>query len=178
MRLLNRPLALLLALALAAVSVTVIIEVIAVAVHAHPVVVHWGGWYRWAQRTRWKQGVIRFWSVVLIVAGAALLLVEVKPRPVTRLRMASEDDATDAGMTRRGLAGAVRAAALDVDGIRRAAVTVTRRTVRVSATAAAKDPAGAGALKDPVAQAIAERLDNLQLTHRPRVRIRVAARSK
>lgn len=89
MRLLNRPLALILAVALAGASVIVIVEVIAVAVHASPVVVHWPAWYRWAGRTRWNAQVVRVWSAILIVVGVLILAIELKPRRITRLRRAS-----------------------------------------------------------------------------------------
>jgi Family of unknown function (DUF6286) len=179
MRLLNRPLAFILALALAIASVILIVEVIAVAVNHPPVIVHWHLWYRWANNTRWKQGVIRFWSIVLIIIGALLLAMQLKPRRVQRLALRSDDDtATDAAMTRRGLAGALRAAATDVDGIRRATVTVGRRRAQITANAAAKDKAGAHALREPIRESVDARLDNLQLTHPPRVRIRVVPRTK
>src|ERR1700761_3249568 len=89
MRLVNRPLAVILAAALAVGAIIVIIEVIAVAVHHGPVVLHWTTWYRWAGKTRWDQLVIRVWSAVLIVIGAAILAVELKPRRVTRLPLRS-----------------------------------------------------------------------------------------
>ena len=73
MRVINRPLALVLAAALVAASVIVIIEVIAFAVHAGPFVVHWPAWYRWAARTHWHALVIKVWSVILIIAGAIVL---------------------------------------------------------------------------------------------------------
>ena len=123
MRVINRPLALVLAAALVVASVIVIIEVIAFAVHAGQVVVHWPAWYRWAARTSWNALVIKVWSVILIIAGAIVLAFELKPRRVTRLKLRSDDKATDAAMTRQGLAGTLRAAALDIDGISKAAVT-------------------------------------------------------
>ncbi|MGI8760219.1 MAG: DUF6286 domain-containing protein [Jatrophihabitantaceae bacterium] len=178
MRLLNRPLAFVLALALTATGVIVIIEVIAFAVHARPVVVPWTTWYRWAERTHWKAGVVRFWSVVLIVVGAVVLLIELKPRRVRRLGVRSDNADTDAAMTRGGLAGALRASVTDVDGISRATVSVKRHRVRVAAKAAARDAAGAAALTDPVTAAVDARLQELQLVHPPRVRVRVSARSK
>ena len=138
MRVINRPLALVLAAALVVASVIVIIEVIAFAVHAGPVVVHWPAWYRWAAKTSWNALVIKVWSVILIIAGAIVLAFELKPRRVTRLKLRSDDKATDAAMTRQGLAGTLRAAALDIDGISKAAVTVRRRRARVAATAAAR----------------------------------------
>ena len=132
MRLVNRPLALILAAALAVAAIIVIIEVIGFAVHHGPVVLHWTTWYRWAGKTRWDQLVIRVWSAILIVIGAAILAAELKPRRVTRLPLRSENDATDAAVTRRGLAGTLRAAATGVDGISAAAVTVRRRRARVT----------------------------------------------
>lgn len=178
MRVINRPLALVLAAALVAASVIVIIEVIAFIAHAGPVVVHWPAWYRWAARTHWNALVIRVWSVILIIAGAIVLAFELKPRRVTRLKLRSDEKATDAAMTRKGLAGTLRAAALEIDGISKAAVTVRRRRARVAATAAARDRAGADALREPVAEAARQRLENLQMYHPPHLKVRVLPRSR
>ena len=79
MRLLNRPLALILAVALAGASIILIVEVIAFAVHASPVVVHWATWDHWAGKTRWNALVVRVWSAILIVVGALILAIELKP---------------------------------------------------------------------------------------------------
>ena len=178
MRVINRPLALVFAAALVAASVIVIIEVIAFTAHAGPVVVHWPGWYRWAARTHWNVLVIKVWSVILIIAGAIVLAFELKPRRVTRLKLRSDEKATDAAMTRKGLAGTLRAAALDIDGISGAAVTVRRRRARVAATSAARDRSAADALKEPVAEAARQRLENLQMRHPPHLRVRVFPRSR
>jgi hypothetical protein len=178
LRLLNRPLALVLAAALIAASVILIAEVIAFAVHAAPVVVHWPTWYRWAGRTRWDDLVVKLWSVVLIIAGVLLLALEVKPRRVTRLRLRSDEKATNAAITRSGLAGALRTAALDVDGISSAAVTVRRRRARVAATSAARGRPAVDALKEPVAESVRRRLDDLQMRRPPRLKVRVSHRSR
>jgi hypothetical protein len=178
MRLVNRPLAFILAAALAVAAVIVIIEVITAAVHHGPLLLHWTTWYRWASKTRWDQLVIQVWSAVLIVIGAAILAVELKPRRVTRLPLRSAHDATDAAVTRGGLAGTLRAAATGVDGISSAAVVVRRRRARVTATSAARGRPAAAALKQPVTQALSSRLDNLDLRHRPRLTVRVNSRSR
>jgi hypothetical protein len=178
MRVINRPLALILAAALVAASVILTIEVIAFIAHAGPVVMHWPAWDRWAARTHWNALVIKVWSVILIIGGASLLAFELKPRRVTRLKLRSDEKATDAAMTRKGLAGTLRAAALDIDGISRAAVTVRRRRARVAATSAARDRAAADALKEPVAEAARQRLENLQMLHPPHLRVRVFPRSR
>jgi hypothetical protein len=177
MRVINRPLAFVLAAVLAVASVILIIEVIALAVHASPVLVHWATWDSWARKTRWDAVVVKVWSIILIVFGALVLAFELKPRRVTRLSLRSDEKATDAAMTRRGLAGALRAAATEIDGISRAAVTVRRRRARVAAISAARGSAAA-ALKEPVIQAVRRRLDDLQMRHPPRLKVRVTPRSR
>ena len=178
MRLLNRPLAFVLAAALIAGSVVVIAEVIGFAVHHSPLLVHWSTWYHWARVTRWDAFVIRVWSAILIAVGLILFAAEVKPRRVTRLPLRSADDATDVAVTRRGLAGMLRAAATEVDGISSASVKVRRRRARVTAASAARGRAAAGALVDPVTRVLRGRLDQLNLRHPPRLTVRVVPRSR
>lgn len=178
MRLVNRPLAFILAIALAGASIILIIEVIAYAVHASPVAAHWPTWYHWADRTRWDAVVVRVWSIILIVFGAVILAVELKPRRVTRLPLRAGEQATDAAVTRAGLAGTLRAAAAAVDGITGAAATVRRRRARVTAKTAAHGRAAADALKQPVNQALQGRLDDLDLRHPVRLTVHVTTRSR
>jgi Family of unknown function (DUF6286) len=177
-RLINRPLGLILAAALLAASVILIVEVIAFAAHTGPVLVHWTTWYQWAARTHWNRAVVRVWSIVLVAAGVLILALELKPARVTRLRLHSEDKATNAAMTRRGLAGALRAGALDIDGISRADVRVRRRRARVTATSAARSRPAASALKEPVTESVRQCLAGLDLRHPPRLTVRVVPRSR
>jgi hypothetical protein len=177
MRVLNRPLAFVLAAALATAAVLLIIEVIGVAAHHSPLVVPWTTWYRWAGRTRWDQLVIQLWCGILIAIGAVILVLELKPARVTRLSLRSRHDATDAAMTRRGLAKTLRSAATGIDGISAAVVTVGRRRARVTATAAARGRTAADALRQPVTQALQERLDSMGLRHQPSLTVRVNTRS-
>ena len=135
-------------------------------------------WDHWARTTHWDALVIQVWSAVLIVVGALILALELKPRRVTRLPLRSVHDATDAAVTRAGLAGTLRAAATGVDGISSAAVVVRRRRARVTATSAARGRPAAAALKQPVTQALSGRLDSLDLRHRPRLKVRVNSRSR
>ena len=178
MRLINRPLALVLAAALMAASIVVMAEVVAFAVHAGPVAVHWPAWYRWAARTHWNELVIRTWSVILIIAGLLVLALELKPGRVSRLPLRSGDQATSTAMTRSGLAGTLRAAALDIDGVRSATVRVRRHRARIAATSAARDRAAADALKEPVAESARRRIEDLQMRHPPRLNVRVFPRSR
>ncbi len=178
MRLLNRPLAFILAAALAVAGIIVIIEVVAFHMNASPLVLHWTTWYRWAGKTHWDALVIQVWSAILIVIGVLILALELKPRRITRLPLRSSDDATDAAVTRGGLAGTLRAAATGVDGISSAAVVVRRRRARVIATSTARGRSAADALKLPVTQVLSDRLDNLDLRHPPHLKVRVNSRSR
>ena len=178
MRVVNRPLAFILAAALIAASVVVIAEVIGFAVHHSPLLVHWTTWYHWTRKTRWDTLVVRVWSAILIVVGAVILTLELKPRRVTRLPLRSGDDATDAAVTRRGLAGMLRAAATGVDGISSATVKVRRRRARVTAASAARGRAAATALTEPVTQALRSRLDSLNLRHPPRLKVHVVPKGR
>jgi hypothetical protein len=158
-------------------SVFVIIEVIAFAANHSPVVLPWTTWYRWAGRTRWDQLVIQLWSGILIAIGLVILVIELKRPRATRLRLRSFHDTTDAALTRRGLAGALRTAATGIDGISAAAVIVGRRRARVTATAAARGRAAAEALREPVTQTLQKRLDDMGLRHPPSLTVRVNTRS-
>lgn len=178
MRLISRPLALILAAALLAASVVIIAEVIGFAAHRSPLLVHWTTWYHWARRTRWDLFVVRVWSAILIAVGGLVLILELKPRRVTRLPLRSGDDATDAAVTRRGLAGILRAAVTGIDGISSATVKVRRRRANVTAAAAARGRPTATALTEPVTQALRSRLDSLDLRHPPRLKVRVVPRGR
>jgi hypothetical protein len=178
MRVANRPLAFILAAALLAGCVVLIAEVIGVAVHHSPLLVHWSTWYRWARKTRWDATVIRVWSAVLIVVGAVLLALELKPPRVTRLSMRSGDSATDAAVTPRGLAGLIRATATGVDGIASATVKVRRGRAKVTATSAARGRPAADALTEPVTKEVRARLDSLELRHPPRLRVHIVPRGR
>jgi uncharacterized protein DUF6286 len=178
MRLVNRPLALILAVALVAASIVIIAEVIGFAAHHSPLLVHWSTWYHWGGRTRWDALVVRVWSAILIALGALILILELKPRRVTRLPLRSGDDATDAAVTRRGLAGMLRAAATGIDGISSATVKVRRRRASVTAASAARGRPAATALTEPVTQALRSRLDSLDLRHPPRLKVHVVPRGR
>jgi hypothetical protein len=108
MRVANRPLAFILAAALLACSVIIIVEVIGFAVDHSPLLVPWTTWYAWASGTRWDASVVRVWAAVLIVIGLVLVGLEVKRRRATRLPLGAADQATDAAVTRRGLARMLR----------------------------------------------------------------------
>jgi Ni/Fe-hydrogenase subunit HybB-like protein len=178
MRLVNRPLAFILAAALIAGCVVVIAEVIGFFAHHSPLLVHWSTWHHWARTTRWDALVVRVWSAILIVIGVLVLALELKPRRVTRLPLRSLHEATDAAVTRRGLARMLPAAATGVDGIVSATVKVRRHRARITAISAARGRAAAGAHTEPVTHALQARLDNLNRHRPPRLRVHVVPRGR
>lgn len=178
MRVANRPLAFILAAALLACCVVLIAEVIGFAVHHSPLLVHWTTWDHWARSTSWDAFVVRVWATVLMVIGLVLVVLEVKPRRASRLPLEAAGQATDTTVTRRGLARMLRAEATGVDGITGATVRVRRRRARVTAASGARGQAAASALTEPVTQALAARLDGLDMRHAPRLTVRVVPRSR
>ena len=178
MRLLNRPLAFILAAALAVAAIIVIIEVIAAAAHHGP------------RRAALDHLVPVGQENPLEPAGHPGLVghldrdrrcdsgrgAQAPPRHPAVAALASR--ATDAAVTRGGLAGTLRAAATGIDGISAAAVTVRRRRARVAATAAARGRPAAEALSEPVTQAVQDRLDGWTCVTRRSLRVRVNSRSR
>ena len=130
------------------------------------------------QKTHWDRAVVRVWSTILIVAGVLILALELKPRPGHPAEAALRRQGHDAAMTRGGLAGALRAAALDIDGISRLPFRVRRRRARITATVGGPRPGRRRHPPEPVTEAARRRLDDLQLRHPPRLRVRVIPRSR
>ena len=174
MKIVNRSLALLLALAVIAAAVILIIEVIAYRAGAHTAVVDWHRIYDWAARTSWGAWPIRTAGPVLAVIGLALLIAQIRRRRPERLAVASDSDATDAAITRRGVANSVRHAIDDLDGVSGARVEVRRR-ITVNARTRADQPMGE---PDLVAHTARSAVDALQLRRPPTVSVHVATRER
>jgi Family of unknown function (DUF6286) len=171
MRIVNRPLAFVVAVALLVGGVLTVVEVIGYAITSKHVLINWTTWQQWAERTQWNRAVVKTWSIILIAVGLLLLILELKRPKVTRLTLNTEHAATDAAISRKGLADTLRSAATDVDGVGEASVSVTRTKATVTATGAAHDASGADSLTEPLTQAVQSRLDGLNLAKPPRLRV-------
>ena len=176
MRLVNRLLAALLSLALIVAGVLVVVEVVAQRLGRNPAVVDWPHLYDWARRTPWQQGSVRVACILLAVAGLLLLAAELKRSKPDRLAVRSET--TDAAYTRRGVAGTIRSAVSDIDGINSASVSVSRRKVKVAATTAGLQPFTAETLREPTIATAQQRLDSLELQSPPALSVEVSTRSR
>jgi hypothetical protein len=181
MRLVNRVLAALLSLALLVAAVLLIATVVADRTSHHQGIVHWRAAYHWAMTTTWDAGAIRVICGILIGAGLVLLIAELKPARVSRHPAdpaGAGADAIDTAYTRRGLAAAIRSAVAAVDGVRSTSVKIKRRKVKIAATASAQDRAAARSLRDPITDAVRQRLSALKLRRTFSVSVRVAPRSR
>ena len=82
----------------------------------------WHPVYAWAKRTTWNAGSVRVTCAVLILLGLVLLIAELKPARVSRLKADPVQPGAapiDTAYTRRGLATAIRSAVTGVDGVRK-----------------------------------------------------------
>jgi hypothetical protein len=175
-RLLDRVLAPLLALLVAAAAVVLAVEVVAVAVGTGPIWVDWTSAYQQGAERSWQDGTVRLLCAGLLVLGLALLLAELKPRRPARLPLRTTLADLDAAVSRHGLASTARTAAMQVDGVGSTSVRVRRRSVRIAARARYRDAERARALRDPIHQAVATRLERLELARPVKVRVRVTSR--
>ena len=89
-------------------------------------------------------------------------------------QLAVRSEPTDAAYTRRGVAATIRSAVSDVDGIDSAAVSVSRRKVKVEATTAGLQPFTAESLQEPATTAARQRLDALELQEPPALAVTVS----
>ncbi|SCE69531.1 hypothetical protein GA0074695_0376 [Micromonospora viridifaciens] len=174
MRITNRLLAFLLSLGLTLGAVLVLIEIVARAVGAKPIVLDWPGLHRWASGTTWGSGFVRLIGGALAIVGLLLLVAQLKPRRPHRLRLEPVDPATDAAVTRRGLARTLRNAAIEVDGIDDAHVVVGQHHVRLRAEIRDGTAPAVDSLHQAVASAAQHRLDALRLATAPTLSVRIS----
>ncbi|MEH1127883.1 DUF6286 domain-containing protein [Micromonospora sp. CPCC 206061] len=178
MRNVNRLMAFVLSLAVIVAGVTVVVEVIAERAGAGPAMLDWPALYRWAQRTTWGAAPVRLISCLLALGGLALLLAQLAPRRPDRLALHSDDTATDAAVSRRGLTRAVRSAVTSVDGIADARVKIRRRRIQVRARTPMSEPSHIAEVRDTTTVAARQRVDSLTLEKPPALSVRVSPKER
>lgn len=95
---------------------------------------------RWAGGTAWHDLPVRIIGGALVVVGMLLVGSAVLPGRTRLITLAGDDPTLVVGLTRGGLARAVRSAVTDVDGVDGAKVTVRRRRARVVARTPLREP--------------------------------------
>ncbi len=157
-----------LALALLAVCVIVVLSLVQRLTGARDSAV-WAGIEHRLRETVWTDGWVAGFGAAAVLAGIVLLGLAVLPgRPVVLPLTA--DDGIAAGVTRRGLRTALRAAAQSVEGVHSARVTLRRKTVRVVVRTPRAHPAD---LAEAVRAAVGERLGRIGPRSSPRISLRL-----
>jgi hypothetical protein len=174
MRLANRVIAFVLGAAIVAAAFVFVIEAVAYRIGVEPVLVDWRGAAKWARQTTWSAPAVRATFAAIAGGGLILLLLQLMPGIPERFPIAADDPSTDAAVTRRGIAKAVRDGVTEIDGVLDASVAVNRRRITVFARSAITEPSVD--VRGMVAHAAEDRLDGLRLRHRPGVSVRIATR--
>jgi Family of unknown function (DUF6286) len=119
----------------------------------------------------WNDLVVLIGGAALAVAGLVLLACALLPGKPLVLALGSDSEHVDAGVTRHSLARDLATRVGRADGITRARVKIGSRVVKVAARTPLRDHSG---LVERVGDVITERLDDMNLARRPRLRITIA----
>lgn len=171
MTLFDRIVATTLALALLAFGLVVAAEVVHTALgFGGHLVFPWQQLARFGRRHSWDSARIRGISGVVAGVGFLLLVAELRRRRPGLLALSAEEDRTSAVTGRRDLRRALTAQALATDGVSSAHTRLRRRRARVSATTHWRDP---GDLRDRLTGRLSDWLDEVDLAHPLRLKIRL-----
>ncbi len=121
--------------------------------------------------TTWNDPAVLIGGAALVVAGLVLLACALLPGTPLVLALASDTEDVDAGVTRHSLARDLAARVGRADGITHARVKIGSRVIKVAARTPLRDHAG---LDERVRDVITERLDDIDLAQRLRLRITIA----
>jgi hypothetical protein len=171
-RIVNRVLAAVLALALLVGGLLVAVEIVVAGFDRTPWVVPHDQWYRSARARSWNSAPPRWIFIGLVVAGLALLLLQLARRRPTTLELTPA--AVPADLGRRSLERALVREASRVDGVAGAKVKVDGAKAEVVATTNRRQT---GELQPRVVEALDRRVGSLGLARPPAVRVKVHSRS-
>jgi len=161
MRAANRIIAALLALLLTVAGFVAAIEIVAAAGgRDDSVLVNWHSWYDDLIARPWDDSAVRAVGVGLVLAGLALLLLQLLRRLPRQLRMTSGRTGLVSEVDRRSLQGSLRRTTEDVDGIARSKVRIDGSRVVVHAKSNRRDTTG---LDQIVGERADDRLQTMQL---------------
>jgi hypothetical protein len=159
----------LLALVLLAAAVLVAISCIQLLRHQAPLI-PFAAIAAFGAGLRWNSPITLLAGAVAAVLGLLLLAAAVLPGRPTVLPLAGRDDHTSAGVSRRSLRRDLSSAAAGADGVSSAAVRVRRARIVATVRTPAAD---ASDVAEQVRSRLDERLTDISLARRPRLRIRV-----
>ena len=171
MRVVNRVVAAVLALALLVGGVLVALEIVVAAFGRDPWVLPHDRWYRGLLDHSWDDDASRWVFIGLLVAGLALLALQVARRRPGTLPLSAGGAPADLG--RRSLERSLVRAATSVDGVSRAKVRVSPDRADVTATTNRRQ---ADEVKPRLAEAVERRVRALGLAREPQVKVQVEGR--
>ncbi len=123
-----------------------------------------------ASTVTWNQPAVLIVAGVFTTLGLILLAAALIPGRPTVIGLAQHDGQPDAGATRRSLAQAVAGAAGTVDGVERARARLGSRTITATVLTSLRE---SQEIREQVQAAITDRLDDIALARRARIRVRV-----
>ena len=164
-----RALSVLLAVALVALGVVVAVEVVLALLARPSWLVDRTSLAATLRDNTWHSGLARGAGAALCAVGLLLLVPALRLGKAAALPLAPGVPGVETLVSRRGLQRALRAAAVRVDGVRRADVKVGRRRVDVTAVSALRDTTG---LSDRVEQEVQGTLQEIALRRAPALRVR------
>lgn len=127
----------------------------------------------WLARTPWSSPIVLAAGAVLGVLGLVLIVAALVPGRPRVVALSTGRPDVLMGITRKGLRCVAATAAADVDGVERARAKARGRRIRVKITTPLRARADASAVGEHVRTAVSEALDQLDLTHRAKVKVRV-----
>lgn len=175
MKIANRLLSVIVALALLVFSVLVVIELVWKFGFGgrSEVLLPYPAATDYLSQQTWDARPVRTACVALLLAGLALVVLELRRRAPGLLTLASSGSAVTSGVDRRSVEKAAATAASDVEGIRSARATIGRRRIKLTADAGIRDDEG---LRAAVTERMTTWLDDLTLAEAPPVTVTVRPR--
>jgi hypothetical protein len=170
----NRLLATVLAAALFLGGLLAAVDVVLVQAGRPPFLVPTDQWAAWFRVQTFGAGIIRVVCAGLVLLGLLLLLAGLRRGRPGVLRLPPRTEGVTVTASRRELERSLATAAGRGDGVESARARARRRSVRVTARTALRDP---GDLAGRITTTLGGRLDELGLADRlrPRVRVRSTA---
>ena len=164
MRIFSRLIAVAVALGLAVGGVLVAVEIVIAELDREPLVIPHDEWYRTARTNDWSSGTARQISLVLLVVGAVLLLLQLARRRPAALIMEAGPTGHPAALNRRGIERSLERTVGRVDGVASAKARISSKRTRVTANSNRRQ---AGDLEARVTRAAEQRLAALRLANPP-----------
>lgn len=170
MHIVNRVIGTLLALTLLLGGLLAAIEIVLAAIGRPYWLVPHEQWSSWLGDQTFADGVVRAVLSGLVIVGLLLLFVALRRGKPGTLQLPGRVQGVRVTASRRGIERSVSTAVHRANGVRSAEARAGRRSIRVKAATAMRNP---GDLQQSVQSAVTDRIDDLGLTGvlRPRVTV-------